>query len=158
MGETEPHTRNYSIVYEREHQGYNFKALYPLPQSLLPEIKFAKAEIVLSDSWKLGDINACFPVSYREEVGSVFDLNDNRLSEKPWNFEHRAILERFNVTYHYEAQNFKDQKVIKANLTQYHVSCKNEANEKQEDSTREPATYVAVFYSGVILWHEHQHL
>ncbi|MDN5248218.1 MAG: phage tail protein [Wolbachia endosymbiont of Tyrophagus putrescentiae] len=158
LGETEAHTRNYNIICERQHQWYNFKALYPLPQSLMPEIKFAKAEVVLSDSWKLGDINACFPESYREEEGSTFDLNDNRLSEKPWKFKYKPILERFNITYNYEAQNFKDQKITKVNLTGYHVSCKNEKGEKQKDPIHEPETYVAVLYPGVVLWHEHQHL
>ncbi len=49
LGETEPHTRDYKGIYERNHLWYNLKALYPLPQSLLPSIKFAKAQIVLSD-------------------------------------------------------------------------------------------------------------
>jgi hypothetical protein len=50
LGETEPHTKNCNGIYERNHQWYNLKALYPLPQSLLPPIKFAKAQVVLSDS------------------------------------------------------------------------------------------------------------
>ncbi|KAG8290564.1 hypothetical protein J6590_079702 [Homalodisca vitripennis] len=60
LGETETHTKDYKGIYERDRLWYNLKALYPLPQSLLPEIKFAKAQIVLSDSWNLGEINACF--------------------------------------------------------------------------------------------------
>lgn len=46
LGETEPHTKDYKGIYERDHLWYNLKALYPLPQSLLPSIKFAKAQIV----------------------------------------------------------------------------------------------------------------
>ncbi len=82
LGETEPHTKNYKGIYERSHQWYNLKALYPLPQSLLPEIKFAKAQIVLSDSWNLGEINACFPVISAEEKGSKFLLGSDKLSEQ----------------------------------------------------------------------------
>lgn len=50
LGETEPHTKNYNGIYERSHQWNNLKTLYPLPQSLLPAIKFAKAQIVLSET------------------------------------------------------------------------------------------------------------
>ncbi len=42
LGETEPHIKDYQGIYERSHQWYNVKALYPLPQSLLPSIKFAE--------------------------------------------------------------------------------------------------------------------
>ncbi|WP_341808363.1 phage tail protein [Wolbachia endosymbiont (group E) of Neria commutata] len=106
LGETEPHTKNYNSIYERDHLWYNFKALYPEPQSLLPEIKFAKAQIVLSDSWKLGEINSCFPVCYNEEIGDKFTLGSSKLSEQLWNFKYTPILERFRITYHYEAKNF----------------------------------------------------
>lgn len=73
------------------------KTLYPLPQSLLPEIKFAKAQIALSDSWSLREINACFPVTSAKEVGEKFYLNDHKLSEQLWNLKYKPILERFSV-------------------------------------------------------------
>ncbi|WP_341822412.1 phage tail protein [Wolbachia endosymbiont (group A) of Clivina fossor] len=95
LGETEPHTKNYNGIYERSHQWNNLKTLYPLPQSLLPEIKFAKAQIVLSDSWSLGEINACFPVSSIEERGKRFLLGSDKLSEQVWNLKYKPILERF---------------------------------------------------------------
>jgi hypothetical protein len=100
LGETEPHTKNYNGIYERNHQWYNFKALYPEPQSVLPAIKFSKAQIVLSDSWNLGNINSCFPVCYNEEMGDNILLGNDKLSEQCWNFKYRPILERFSVTYH----------------------------------------------------------
>ncbi|TLW83943.1 MULTISPECIES: phage tail protein [unclassified Wolbachia] len=116
LGETEPHIKDYQGIYERSHQWYNVKALYPLPQSLLPAIKFAKAQIVLSDSWKLGEINSCFPLCYQEEIGGTLFLGNDKLSDQLWNLEYKPILERFNISYEYEAKNLTDQKVAKANL------------------------------------------
>ena len=158
LGETDPHTRNYSGIYERDHQWYNFKALYPFPQRLLPAIKFAKAQVVLSGSWRLENINACFPVSDYEEVGERFLLGENRLLEQLWSFKYTPILERFSIKYHYEAKNFTDQKVTKVNLTEYHVNCENDKNSEQKDSIRELENHILVFYSGVLTWHEHKHL
>ncbi|WCR53873.1 MAG: hypothetical protein PG981_000895 [Wolbachia endosymbiont of Ctenocephalides orientis wCori] len=112
----------------------------------------------MSDSWKLGEINACFPVSYREEIGDGFLLGRDRLSEQLWNFKYEPILERFSVTYRYEAKNFTDQKIIQSNLTEYHVSCKNDLNSKQNDPIHELENYVAVFYPGVLTWHKHRYL
>lgn len=158
LGDTESHTKNYNGIYERDHQWYNLKALYPEPQSVLPAIKFAKAQVVLSDSWQLGNINSCFPVCYGEEMGDKFILGSDKLSEQTWNFKYTPILERFNITYHYKAKNFDDQKVIEFNLTKYHVDCKNDPNPKQNDSIHELENYIAVFYPGVLTWHEHRHL
>ncbi|APR98553.1 phage tail protein [Wolbachia endosymbiont of Folsomia candida] len=158
LGETEPHTKNYNGIYERDHVWYNFKALYPIPQSLLPPIKFAKAQVVLSDSWKLGDINTCFPATSKKEEGSGFYLGSSKLSEQLWNFKYTPILERFSITYNYEAKNFTDQKVIEFNLTEYHVHWKNSSDLKQDDPIHELENYIAVLYPGVLLWHEHRHL
>jgi hypothetical protein len=158
LGETEPHTKNYNGIYERSHQWYNLKALYPLPQSLLPEIKFAKALVVLSDSWNLGDINACFAPTAYKEIEHTFYLSEDKLSEQIWNFRHTPILERFSITYHYEAKSFTDQRIIESYLTEYHINCQNDSDSKQKDPTHELENYVAVFYPGVITWHEHRHL
>ncbi|WP_353272109.1 phage tail protein [Wolbachia endosymbiont (group B) of Apomyelois bistriatella] len=158
LGETEPHTKNYSGIYERSHMWYNFKALYSISQSLLPPIKFAKAQIVLSDSWKLGEINHCFPPCYQEEIGGTLLLNNDKLSGQLWNLECKPILERFNISYEYEAKNFTDQKVAKANLTEYHVAYENDRSSGQEDSIHELENYILVFYPGVLKWHEHRHL
>ncbi|WP_264711331.1 phage tail protein [Wolbachia endosymbiont (group B) of Aporia crataegi] len=158
LGETEPHTKNYNGIYERNHLWYNLKALYPLPQSLLPAIKFVKAQIVLSDSWKLGEINSCFPLCYQEEIGGTLFLGNDKLSDQLWNLEYKPILERFNISYEYEAKNLTDQKVAKANLTEYHVSCENDRSSGKEDSIHELENYILVFYPGVLKWHEHRHL
>jgi len=159
LGETEPHTRDYKGIYERDHLWYNLKALYPLPQTLLPEIKFAKAQIVLSDnSWSLGEINACFSVSSVEERGNKFVLGSDKLSGQYWNLKHKPILERFSVTHNYKVENYTDQKVRKYVLAEHNVYYKNDLDSEQKDSIHELENYILVFYPGVLKWHEHRHL
>ncbi|XGA08605.1 MAG: phage tail protein [Wolbachia endosymbiont of Xenopsylla cheopis] len=158
LGETEPHTENYHSICKRQHQWYNFQALYPLPQTLLPQIKFAKAQIVLSDSWHLEDVNACFPLCYCEEVGDRFSLENDRLSEQVWNLKYKPILERFSVSYHYEASYTHDHRLSRYNLVEYHVYLKSDLDSKQAESIHELENYIAVFYLGVITWHQHKHL
>ncbi|WP_265030283.1 phage tail protein [Wolbachia endosymbiont (group A) of Philonthus cognatus] len=156
LGETEPHTKNYNGIYERNHLWYNLKALYPLPQSLLPSIKFAKAQIVLSDSWDLGDINTCFPVSSVEERGNKFVLGSSKLSEQLWNLKYEQILERFSVTHFYQTKNFIDQKIVGYVIAEHNVYYKNDS--EQKDSIHELEKHILVFYPGVLKWHEHRHL
>ncbi|MFP3029848.1 MAG: phage tail protein [Wolbachia sp.] len=158
LGETEPHTRDYKGIYERDHLWYNLKALYPLPQSLLPEVKFAKAQVILSDSWDLGEINACFPVSSVEEKGNKFLLGSSKLSEELWNLKYRPILERFSVAHDYKAENYTDQKITKYGLAEHNVYYKNDLNSEQKDSIHKLENYILVFYPGVLKWHEHRHL
>ncbi|WP_264339128.1 phage tail protein [Wolbachia endosymbiont (group A) of Cydia splendana] len=158
LGETEPHTKDYKGIYERSHQWYNLKALYPLTQSLLPSIKFAKAQVILSDSWNLGEINACFPVGSIEEKGNKFLLGDSKLSEELWNLKYKPILERFSVTHHYKVEDFTNQKVIRFGLAEHNVHYESELNSEQKDSIHELENYILVFYPGVLKWHEHRHL
>ncbi|MFT4314712.1 MAG: phage tail protein [Wolbachia pipientis] len=158
LGETETHTKDYKGIYERDRLWYNLKALYPLPQSLLPEIKFAKAQIVLSDSWNLGEINACFPVTSAEEEGSKFLLGSDKLSEQLWNLKYKSILERFSVTHDYKVENYTDQKITKYVLAEHNVYYKNDLDSEQKDSIHELENYILVFYLGVLKWHEHRHL
>ncbi|MGL5029442.1 MAG: phage tail protein [Wolbachia pipientis] len=158
LGETEPHIKNYNGIYERNHVWYNFKALYPLPQSLLPAIKFVKAQVILSESWNLGEINACFPVSSVEEKGNKFVLGSSKLSEELWNLKYKPILERFNVTHHDTVEDFTNQKVIRFGIAEHCVHYESELNSEQKDSIHEPENYILVFYPGVLKWHEHRHL
>lgn len=159
LGETEPHTKDYKGIYERNHQWYNLKALHPLPQSLLPEIKFAKAQIVLSDnSWNLGEINACFPVGSVEERGNKFVLGSNKLSVQYWSLKHKPILERFSVTHHYKVEDFTNQKVIRFGIAEHNIHFESELDLEQKDSIHELENYILVFYPGVLKWHEHRHL
>ncbi|BET29162.1 hypothetical protein wCauATS_13640 [Wolbachia pipientis] len=158
LGETEAHTKDYKGIYERSHQWYNLKALYPLSQSLLPEIKFAKAQIVLSDSWKLGEINGCFPVSSIEEEGNKFLLGSDKLSGQYWNLKHKPILERFSITHAYKAENYTDQKITKYALAEHNIHFESELDSEQKDSIHELEKHILVFYPGVLKWHEHRHL
>ncbi|UPA54937.1 phage tail protein [Wolbachia pipientis] len=158
LGETEPHTKNYDGIYERNHVWYNFKALYPLPQSLLPEIKFAKAQIVLLDSWSLGEINACFPVSSIEERGKRFLLGSDKLSEQVWNLKYKPILERFFAVHHYQVKNFSTPKIIRFSVAEHYIHFENELDSKQKNATYELENYILVLYGGVLTWHEHRHL
>ncbi|MGL9762671.1 MAG: phage tail protein [Wolbachia sp.] len=158
LGETEPHTRDYKGIYERDHLWYNLKALYPLPQNLLPEIKFAKAQIVLSDSWRLGEINACFPVSSVEEKGNKFVLGNDKLSGQHWSLKHKPILERFSVTHYYKVENYTDQKITKYGLAEHNIKYENDLDSEQKDSIHELEKHILVFYPGVLRWHEHRHL
>ncbi|MFT0820060.1 MULTISPECIES: phage tail protein [Wolbachia] len=158
LGETEPHTKNYNSIYERSHQWNNLKTLYPLPQSLLPEIKFAKAEIILSDSWNLGEINACFPVTSVEECGEKFYLNNHKLSEQVWNLKYQPILGRFFAVHHYQVKNFSTPKIIRFSVAEHYIHFENELDSKQKDAIQELENYILVFYPGVLTWHEHRHL
>lgn len=158
LGETEPHTKDYKGIYERSHQWYNLKALYPLTQSLLPSIKFAKAQIVLSDSWNLGEINACFAVGSVEERGNKFVLGSNKLSGQYWSLKHKPILERFSVTHHYKVEDFTNQKVIRFGIAEHNIHFESELDLEQKDSIHELENYILVFYPGVLKWHEHRHL
>jgi hypothetical protein len=158
LGETKPHTKNYNGIYERSHQWNNLKTLYPLPQSLLPAIKFAKAQIVLSDSWRLGEINACFPVSSVEERGNKFVLGSDKLSGQYWNLKHKPILERFSITRNYKVENYTDQKITKYVLAEHNIYYKNDLDKEQKDSIHELEKHILVFYPGVLNWHEHRHL
>ncbi|WP_343289091.1 phage tail protein [Wolbachia endosymbiont of Encarsia formosa] len=156
LGETEPHTKNYNGIYKRSNQWNNLKTLYPLLQSLLPEIKFAKAQIVLSYSWNLGEINACFPVGSLEERGNKFVLGSDKLSGQYWNLKYNPILERFGVTHFYQTKNFIDQKIVGYVIAEYNIRYENDL--EQKDSIHELENYILVFYPGVLKWHEHRHL
>ncbi|WP_265017138.1 phage tail protein [Wolbachia endosymbiont (group B) of Endotricha flammealis] len=158
LGETEPHTKNYNGIYERNHLWCNLKALYPLLQSLLPEIKFAKAQVILSDSWDLGDINTCLPVSSVEERGNKFVLGSDKLSGQYWNLKHKPILERFSVTHNYKVKNFSTPKIIRFSVAEHYIHFENELDSKQKDAIQELENYILVFYGGVLTWHEHRHL
>ncbi|MFP3024877.1 MAG: phage tail protein, partial [Wolbachia sp.] len=144
LGETEPHTKDYKGIYEREHLWYNLKALYPLPQSLLPEIKFAKAQVILSDSWDLGEVNACFPVSSVEEKGNKFVLGNDKLSGQYWNLKHKPIVERFSIIHDYKVKNYTDQKITRYGLAEHNVYYKNDLDSEQKDSIHELENYILV--------------
>ena len=62
---------------------------------IAPALKFAKAQIVLSDQWTFGDINHCFPCNAEVEVGGTIELSGDQLSETYWALEFQEVNERF---------------------------------------------------------------
>jgi hypothetical protein len=68
----------------------------PDVQSLLPERRFARAMVVLSDSTPLGDINANLPRFAWQEVGQAITLGGHdKLSATPHRLIRVEVLERF---------------------------------------------------------------
>ena len=68
----------------------------PDAQSLLPERRFARAMVVLSDSTPLGDINANLPRFAWQEVGQAITLGgSDKLSATPHRLIRVEVLERF---------------------------------------------------------------
>lgn len=65
------------------------------PGAIMPPGKFAKAQVVLSDSWVLGDINSCLPASTTVELGHTIELSGDAISDTYWALEFAEINERF---------------------------------------------------------------
>ena len=168
IGETEPHTRNYNGIYIRDHIWQNPDPLSPFTPDFEPPLHLAKALIVLSDSWRLGDINACFAVTTQTEVGATFILSQDQLSNHVWYFLYREILERF-----YREQENKVLAIIKEEI---HAVVEKEQHNTYKDSPIWPAlseetldpiqlnpfthseNFIATMYPGVLTWHQHRHL
>lgn len=168
LGITDPHTRNYNGIYVRDHIGQNLDPLSPFTPDFEPPLHLAKALIVLSDSWRLGEINACFAVATQKEVGATFILSQDQLSNHVWYFLYREILERF-----YRAQENKIQAIINEEI---HAVVEKEQHNTYKDSpiwptlseeTLDPIqlnpsthseTFITTMYPGVLTWHQHRHL
>ena len=168
IGETEPHTRNYNGIYIRDHIWQNADPLSPITPDFQPPLHLAKALIVLSDSWRLGDINACFPVRLEHEIGATFVLSTDALSEHVWQINFEEVLERFasNYTENLDAEVVPD---VKPHFVKEHSDWfsetllwpylsadslgKLELLPYQKRDHFEP-----YFYEGCLLWHEHRHL
>ncbi len=90
------HTPNHPGVAGRL---FSFTSLDGLQstQEILPELSFAKAQIVLSDSEPLGDTNATFAAYEEIESGELIFLSDQALSETPLELIRQEITERFDV-------------------------------------------------------------
>jgi len=168
IGETEPHTRNYNGIYERAHIWQNPDPLSPFTQDFEPPLHFAKALIVLSDSWNLGDINACFPARLEHEVGTTFVLSADTLSEHVWKISFEEALERFESNYTNDVNVEIDPKVKPYFAKEYSdwLSEKFLWPYLSEDllGTLELLPYQKrdhfepSFYEGCLLWHDHRHL
>lgn len=62
---------------------------------IAPALKFAKAQVVLSDQWVFGDINHCFPCTTLVEIGGTIELSGDAISDTYWALEFAEINERF---------------------------------------------------------------
>lgn len=168
LNETDPHTRNHDGIYVRDHIWQNPDPLSPYLPDFEPPLHFAKALIVLSDSWPLGEINACFAVTHQTEIGATFFLSQDQLSNHVWYFLYQEILERF-----YRAQENKVQAIINEEI---HTVVEKEQHNTYKDSHLWPAlseetldpiqlnpfthseTFIATMYPGMLTWHQHRHL
>jgi len=89
------HTRNEEILHSHLFTLANALGL-PEAQSLLPERRFSRAMVVLSDSTPLGDINANLPRFAWQEVGQSITLGGrDQLSDTPHRLIRVEVLERF---------------------------------------------------------------
>ena len=88
------HTRNEEILHSHLFTLANALGL-PEAQSLLPERRFARAMVVLSDSTPLGDINANLPrFAWREEGQAITLGGRDKLSATPHRLIRIEVLER----------------------------------------------------------------
>jgi len=89
------HTPNEEILHSHLFTLANALGV-PDAQSLLPERRFARAMVVLSDSTPLGDINANLPRFAWQEVGQAITLGgSDKLSATPHRLIRVEVLERF---------------------------------------------------------------
>ena len=71
-----------------------------IPQTVLPERRFCRAMVVLSDSTALGDSNACTPRWFRKEHGQALSLGGgDGLSNTPHRLIRVEVLERIEAVY-----------------------------------------------------------
>ena len=88
------HTRNEEILHSHLFTLANALGL-PDAQSLMPERRFARAMVVLSDSTPLGDINANLPrFAWREEGQAITLGGRDQLSTTPHRLIRVEVLER----------------------------------------------------------------
>jgi hypothetical protein len=88
------HTRNEEILHSHLFTLANALGV-PDATTLLPERRFARAMVVLSDSTPLGDINANLPRFAWQEVGQAITLGGHdKLSATPHRLIRVEVLER----------------------------------------------------------------
>lgn len=91
------HTPNEEILHSHLFTLANALGV-PDPVGMVPERRFCKAMVVLSDSTPLGDINANLPRFVWQETGAPIALGSgDRLSATPHRLTRVEVLERFYV-------------------------------------------------------------
>lgn len=150
----EKHTNNYNSINIRNHILHNTNHIQT-QKNLGKPIHLAKALITLSDSWKLNDINACFPVNHKYETGTTLTLNKDMLSENLWSIGYKEILERFISNYIYNTS-AKTNVKIKHYITRKHCFCKKVLPSLKQIQCRKH--FKTTYYQGSLIWHQHRHL
>lgn len=168
LGITAPHTRNYNGIYVRDHIGQNLDPLSPFTPDFEPPLHLAKALIVLSDSWRLGEINACFPVRLEHEIGATFVLSADALSEHVWQINFEEVLERFASNYTDDV-NIEIIADVNPHFAKEHSDWLAETllwpylsadslGELELLPYQKRDHFEPSLYEGCLLWHEHRHL
>lgn len=168
LNETAPHTRNHNAIYIRDHIWQNPVPLSPFTPDFEPPLHLAKALIVLSDSWRLGEINVCFAVTTQTEVGATFILSQDQLSNHVWHLLYQEILERFYRAQEYIAQAIIDEEIKVFVEKEQHNTYREVAiwpalSEEKLDPIQlsyfaHSETFITTMYPGMLTWHQHRHL
>lgn len=168
LNETDPHTRNHNAIYVRDHIWQNPDPLSPFTPDFEPPLHLAKALIVLSDSWRLGEINACFAVTTQTEVGATFILSQDQLSNHVWHFLYQEILERFYRAQEHIAQAIIDEEIKVFVEKEQHNTYREVAiwptlSEEKLDPIQlsyfaHNEIFITTTYPGMLTWHQHRHL
>lgn len=108
LSESDWHVLNHKAGFGRIYSIWNDVGIVLGLPGMKPEPKFSKAQIVLSDSWVLGDINACFPRNRVEEEGRAAILDESVLSDEIWRLEFVPENERFYSDYAYDGAHYSD--------------------------------------------------
>lgn len=169
LGVSEPHVINHRGGYGRIYSAANLHGISLSLDDISDVYRFAKAEIVLSDSWVLGDINACFAPAETIETGQAFTLNESLLSEEQWTIQAIPIDERFLRSHEAKTEGAFDDPVIGGFSDMFRISRYDEQirwprlSDKHAVADAPQPIIVKTHvgngqYRGVDGWHDHQHL
>lgn len=166
-----PHVINHRGGYGRIYSASNEVGIFVPICDIKPHLLFAKAQVVLSDNWVLGDINSCFPVSVDKEEGETFTLSnpDIKLSENVWRLIPTPLNERFKNYYNVgNSEVFTDQVISGSKHHEFvsrydeHIIWPRLSDRKHSVPSSQPIILKETIgesdYLGVNGWHDHQHL
>ncbi len=170
LGISASHVINHQSGYGRIYSAGNEVGVFSPHGEIEPHLRFAKAQVVLSDNWVLGNINSCFPVNRIEETGQTFILDDEaKLSEIIWRLTPVPLNERFK-SYHNAGNSevFNDQVIAGSKhyefITRYdeHIIWPHLSDRKHSVPSSKPIIIKSAIgegsYLGVDDWHDHRHL
>lgn len=155
LGETQPHVPNEIFSFIRQHV-VCAEAQERIPRNnIVLAFRFAKTQIILSESEVLGDLNACFAASDIAEIGESFEVDYQKLSHHFWRFHNKEILERSEITHNQTipmplaklAENTKDR----------NVWVENTAPAMCPAVVHDVCHCVLLEYTEPNIWHQHRH-